>query len=294
MTVCVRLVTGALAAGLFAVLAHPALSLDAPSKSWALCAASSTIVTGTLHVPVEELRAAQGSGGRYVSATVDVSEVLKGERSEARVVTFFSDDRPYAPKSIELVALDGRPVLLFLTAIPDDGASGQPKTYFAGYTPGAVRPLSPSELTDIRAEIARQTRVLRNWRPHPEWPHEAAVKKLIAKTLVRTTAARAFHDLENLGPAAVPALSDLMDDRRRLGAEGIALKNPPGGFEGHRIYRPVLVVDALAAILNQITGADFGSIANGGVERQRRLAVNGWRIYTDMQRNQGGARSGSS
>jgi hypothetical protein len=291
--VCVPLATSALAAaGLFAFLAPSTPSVDAGSRSWALCAASSTIVTGTLHVPVADLRAAQGSRGRYLSATVDVSEVLKGDRSEALVVTFFSDDRTYAPKSDELIALDGRAVVLFLTAIPE-GASGRLKTYFAGDTPDAVRTLSAPVLTEIREEIARQARVLRGWRPHPEWPYEAAVKRLIEKTLVRSTAASAFRDLENLGPAAVPAIADLMDDRRRLGAAEIVLKNPPSMFEAHRIYSPVLVVDALAAILNQITGADFGSIANGGSERQRRLAVDGWRIYADMQRKHAASRAPS-
>ena len=278
--------------GLFAFAVNPASNADTISKSWALCAASSTIVTGTLHVPVRELRAAHRGGGGYVSATVDVSEVLKGERSEALTVTFSSEDRAFAPKSDALIALDGRPVLLFLAAIPDDTGSGRLKTYFTSDAANAVRARSAPEVMEIRAEIARQAAVLRTWRPHPEWPHEAEVKHLIAETLVRETAERAFRDLENLGPDAVPAIADLMDDRRPLGVAHIVLSNSPGAFEAQRIYGPKLVVDALAAILNQITGDDYGSIMDGASERQRRLAVNGWRIYADMRRNHTRRRAG--
>jgi hypothetical protein len=270
------------AAAALLALAHPEPKTEPASKSWALCAASTTIVTGILHVPVEELRAAHGSG-RYLTATVDVTETLKGERSEAAAVTFFSDDRAYAPKIDELIALDGKAVLVFLIVVPDSSESAQ--TYFAGYTADAARALQRAEVAGIRTEIARQARVLRNWKPHPEWPREAAVRALIEKMLVRRTQARAFRDLENLGPAAVPAIADLMDDRRRLGVETMALENPPDGFEAYRIYAPQLVVDALAAILTQLTGTGFGNIESGGTERQRRFAVDGWRVYADMQRN---------
>jgi len=288
--------TGSIATvfGLFALLAGPTENAAPVSKSWALCAASTTVVTGTLHVPVRELRAAHGSAGRYLNATVDVSEVLKGERSQALTVSFFSVDESYAPKSGALIALDGKPVVLFLTAEPDPDAPARLKSYFAGYSPDAVRARSEPELTEIRAEITRQARVLREWRPHPEWPHEPAVKELIAKTLVRETAARAFTDLEHLGPDAVPAIADLMDDRRALGAGHIVLENGRGGFESHRIYAPHLVVDALAAILNQITGRSFDSISNGGSEQQRQHAVDGWRIYADMQQNHALPRPGRS
>ena len=272
------------AAGMFALLGFASPAADVPSTSWALCAASSTVVAGTLHAPVEELRAARGSG-RYLTATIDVSEVLKGERSEGAAVTFFSEDRGYAPKSEQLVALDGKAVLLFLTAVAADSSSATTNSYFAGYTADALRARSEPQLTEIRAEIARQARVLRNWQPHPDWPHEAAVKALIEKMLVRTTEAGAFRELEHLGPSAVPAIVDLMDDRRSLGGAMLVLTNGPGAFEAHRIYGPHLVVDALAAMLNQLTGATFGQISNGGTERQRRLAVDGWRIYVDMQRN---------
>jgi hypothetical protein len=255
------------------------------SKSWALCAASTKIAVGTLHVPANELRTAP-KAGRYLNATVDVSETLKGERSRTVVVRFFSEDRPYAPNTKTMLALNGRPVMVFLTANPDPDAAGRATNYFAGYTAAAIRVPTPAEVAGIRAEVARQENVLRQWRPHRDWPHETEVKGLIEKTLRPETAAQAFKDLEKLGSDAVPAMADLMDDRRPLGTSLITLRNNvPGAFESNRIYSPKLVVDALAAILNQITARTFGDIENGGSEQQRQLAVNGWRIYADMQQN---------
>ena len=71
-----------------------------------------------------------------------------------------------------------------------------------------------------------------------------------------------------------------MDDRHPLPIRHIELANKaPDAFEGIRQYEPELVVDALAAILNQITGEGFGWIYNGGSERERQAEVAGWRAY---------------
>lgn len=283
-----RMFTRVLVAGAVAprLLASYKLAAEAAevSKSWELCAASAVITVGTLHVPVAELRAAQNGEGRYLVATLDVSETLKGERSDAVVISFYSEDKPYSPQSTALLALDGQPVLAFLTN-PQNDDSGKRVRYFAGHARDAVRAASSADVADIRAEIARQERVLRGWHSHPDWPRWTEAKALIAKTLRRDTAEQAFKDLEKLGPQAVPAIIDLMDDRRPLGVRNLVLQNPPNFFEATRIYGPQLVVDALAAILNQITATDFGGIESGGSEQERQLAVNGWRIYADIQRN---------
>jgi hypothetical protein len=50
-------------------------------------------------------------------------------------------------------------------------------------------------------------------------------------------------------------------------------------FRGDADYGPEKIVDALAAILNQITGRDFGFIYNGGTDEQRTTAVQGWRNF---------------
>jgi hypothetical protein len=70
-----------------------------------------------------------------------------------------------------------------------------------------------------------------------------------------------------------------MDDRRPLAFREIALQNHmPDAFESLRHYGPELVVDALDAIFNQLTG--YGAtITNGASDRERRNAVAAWRTY---------------
>jgi hypothetical protein len=64
----------------------------------------------------------------------------------------------------------------------------------------------------------------------------------------------------------------------------IQLENKfPGAFEGTRHHNPERAVDALAAILNQITGESFGDIDNGGSDRERQATVAGWRIFLDYR-----------
>src|SRR5262249_16602884 len=78
------------------------------------------------------------------------------------------------------------------------------------------------------------------------------VASLIEKMVHKRTEHKAFADLEALGCPAVPFIIQRMDDRRKLPDPSISLENPPNAFEGLRHYNPEKVVDALAAILNQL------------------------------------------
>ena len=122
--------------------------------------------------------------------------------------------------------------------------------------------------------------------------HSAEVKQIITELAGLTTTdldsstivtgqQRLFAQLERLGPEAVPAIIEQMDDRRSLAVPQISLENRyPGAFEGVRHYGPKLIVDALDAILPQITGySGLVPIVNGGSELERQLAVHGWRTY---------------
>jgi hypothetical protein len=106
------------------------------------------------------------------------------------------------------------------------------------------------------------------------------VTSLIAKMVHKRTENKAFVDLEALGCAAVPSIIQRMNDRRKLPGPTISLENKsPTAFEGLRHYGPEKVVDALAAILNQITGQDFGFIYNGATDAERTNAIQGWRDW---------------
>jgi hypothetical protein len=106
------------------------------------------------------------------------------------------------------------------------------------------------------------------------------VAALIAKMLDKTTEQQAFKDLEALGCPAVPAIVGKMDDRRVLPDPNITLDNNyPEAFDEKRSYEPKAVVDALAAILGQITGQEFGHIYNGASEAERKKTIEEWRGY---------------
>ncbi|MDR2717889.1 MAG: hypothetical protein LBB89_07495 [Treponema sp.] len=90
-----------------------------------------------------------------------------------------------------------------------------------------------------------------------------------------------FKQLEKTGEKGVPYIILLMNNFKTLPVKSIRLENKSKyAFEAYRHYSPELVIDALTAILNQITGEDFGSIYNGeAAQEERILALNGWRIY---------------
>jgi hypothetical protein len=118
-------------------------------------------------------------------------------------------------------------------------------------------------------------------------PDEAdrRVGVLIEKVLAATTQSaqqRAFDEIEALGCAAVPSIIRRMDDRRKLPIAYIALKNTsPNAFEAFRQYGPEEMVDALAAILNQLTGEHFEFIYNGATSDARTQSVAQWRSFLD-------------
>ena len=92
--------------------------------------------------------------------------------------------------------------------------------------------------------------------------------------------ARIFKALEDLGVEAIPFIVKYMDDRRPLPFDHIALKNNVINMrESVRQYSPILVVDALAAILNQLTGVSFEFIYSGAVDSIRDSAVRSWQAY---------------
>lgn len=92
--------------------------------------------------------------------------------------------------------------------------------------------------------------------------------------------ARLLKELQTLGIEAVPFIVKYMDDRRLLQFEYLALENRAvNRFEAMRQYSPRLVVDAIAAVLNQVTGENFGFIYNGGEDIARSEVVRGWKDY---------------
>lgn len=108
------------------------------------------------------------------------------------------------------------------------------------------------------------------------------VAGLIENALKPNAQTEAFGQLEALGCMAVPSIIRRMDDRRKLPISRVSLENKsPDAFEAVRHYSPELMVDALAAILNQVTGEHFGFIYNGASETERAATIKKWREYLD-------------
>ena len=246
---------------------------------------SNLIVIGTISPPIEQIEANQRSNKHdYVPVPVSVIECLKGSACPTSLVLrYYTQQDNDRPKLKELIATKGLRVILFL--VQGDDADDH-KFYFDGAS--ALRGLSPELSLAIEKEIALQTEVPAFLRAHFDPEKDASfarVKFLIDETT--TTSERqkkAFSELEKMGQLAVPSMIMLMDDQRHLAERAISLANNfPNAFEGIRHYSPVVVTDAMVAILNQITGENFGSVHNGGSDAARRAAVDGWRTYLYYQ-----------
>lgn len=106
----------------------------------------------------------------------------------------------------------------------------------------------------------------------------ARVQSLIDQAVGSATKQeKAFLQLEELGDSAVPYLVGSLGDLRQLKNPHISLSNSaPDAFEAYRHYGPKTVHDAVAAILNQITGQSFGFVYNGATDVERKSNRSAW------------------
>lgn len=121
---------------------------------------------------------------------------------------------------------------------------------------------------------------------------ESRIEYLINSMLIKESQSNAFKTLEEMGEEAVPYIVMHMDDRRKLPPRtSISLENKPvNSFEKFRHYKPRLVIDALAAILNQITGKgpEKPDIFNGTEsETDRDKVVSYWREHVKQRERSG-------
>ena len=258
-------------------------------------AASDIVAVGTLDVPKKKLTAearTERRNRRYVNIPLQIEHVLKGQWTGADAAIRFYPDSFRDPSVDWIIGSSERKSIVFLFEFD----SNPPDLYFAIHDIAALQPVTDTSLSKVKAEIDRQAQLLRHWRVMSDLPHFDRVKTLIASlrairadVIGRDAAIKTqqsiFSSLEKLGTAAVPAIVMQMNDFRPLPVSYIKLQNNFGrpGFEAYRQYSPDAVVDALSALLNQITGHDFGYIANGASRGKRQAAVNGWRVYASEQ-----------
>ena len=100
---------------------------------------------------------------------------------------------------------------------------------------------------------------------------ESRISRLVDQTTKSEKAERkAFRELESIGNQAVPYVVGHLGDVRPLAVREITFENKAqDAFEGVRHYGPNTVHDALAAILNQITGQSFVIVYNGATPQER-------------------------
>lgn len=263
--------------------ALPAAAQD--SELWRMVAQSDVIAAAVVEMPGDRPEAAE-----YVEVPLRSVRVLKGYIGARPAIRWYSEPRPSAPSVEQLHARSNSPSIVFAVRNED-------QLYFAS-APAALQPADTATVAAVEAEIARQAEALVNWQIDPGVPHFAEVRAIIEEIVAlpspsrderrsgATRQQRLFDRLVALGPGAVPAIIEQMDDDRALSSPAISLVNhAPDAFEAFRQHAPKVVVDALAAVLNQLTGENFGFIYNGATTAERAASVSGWRIYLDHIRN---------
>lgn len=238
-----------------------------------LVAESDLIVVANPKVPVALVQSAmREESPDYIDVPLSGVSILKGaDAGSTLTVIVYPKRTTNSPSPEALVEHTGKSTLLFLDRVDEEPV----EVYLSD-----LQDASATRVEAVKAEIHRQEALVATSSPTGSLPHFNEVRDFLAALRHATPERQAeiFRQLEALGEAGVPAIVAQMDDRGLLAVRQITLANPPGHFEGLRHYGPELVVDALDAILNQITGFG-GFVPNGGSERERQAAVAAWRAY---------------
>ncbi len=254
---------------------------------WRSIADSDLVVVGVISLPNEV--PTEAPGGSDLHFTIKINQVLYGKSQQPDIAVQFDSG---SPTTQELRSSKGLERVVFLQLL--DMArydTDQWKTitrkewYLVNYDVGpATLEASTEVIENVKGIVARNEQSLHERFPQTDPKVDAQVQALIADMVKDPERERsAFSQLEALGIPAVLSTIRYMDDRRRLAEPVISLENKArNAFEARRFYGPKLVVDALAAILNQVTGMRFGDLDNGGSDAMRDHAVRGWRLYAHV------------
>lgn len=250
-------------------------------EGWRLIARSDAIAGGRLIISANSIQNSIDSRNyKYETAVLSGQQMLKGEaKSENINFQFYTEPNLLSPNPNGIIGLDSKKSIAFLADVSEDES---PELYLLDDSKSLM--LYVHEIkNNITSEVENQNRIVESFNgsrsANPDEMHEK-VLSLVEEMLDKKTEIWAFDSLEILGKKAVPSIIRLMDDRRPLPIKSIKFTNKSASsLEGVRHYSPELICDALSAILNQVTGENFGSIQNGGSERERVRTINGWRIY---------------
>jgi hypothetical protein len=222
---------------------------------------------------------------KYSEISIPIIKVLKGEMMKEVILRIYIDKVKYdfinsLPNSSE--------VIIFLQKHynpwgPEHG--NEYNYYLVNDVTDSIIATDENVLNYIIKEINFQEQII-NEQLYKNFTVDTDIDNKIRKIISDITNSRleenSFKKLEDYGITGIPYIILALDDFRELPIQSISLRNKsPGAFEGIRHYGPYLVVDSLAAILNQITGESFGFIYNGDdtSDEERKQCIRGWYIY---------------
>jgi len=264
------------------------LTASAGEKSgdlWQTIAKSDVIAVGELRYD-----AVKGTD-EYVSLEFAVAKRIKSSVPGEGLlkIRFYDRKETHADIVRHFTQFSGKPCIVFAVQVDDPVVAGH---YLVGSFSESVFAFTREAEQAIDQELKLQNQIVRDFKPDPSVPNFNEVGRLLKSVEDVASQRRVFSRLEALGKEGVSAIIAHMNDFRELPSSSISLTNRPEHWEAVRHYSPDKMVDALAAILNQLTGRSYRSIYNGGSDRERNACINAWLTHlhhTKLEAEQAGA-----
>ncbi|BCE00256.1 hypothetical protein [Marinicellulosiphila megalodicopiae] len=214
---------------------------------------------------------------RNFKLNLATTSILKGDINSGDIIEINYSTRPVQlrPCAESILQLDLNQVIVFLKEV----IINNKKEYFFVASTFAISESSNQKATNLKKVINKQYNFLQNFDSNfkikDETTHQV-VLSLINNLQREDTQDRAFDELLKLDKSAVPSIIFAMDNYSQLSNSQFKLPTSSGYV---KTYHPDLVVDALAIVLNTITGKHYGYIYNGATDTERAQTISAWKTY---------------
>jgi len=239
---------------------------------------SSLILQGTL-IPDTDAIVDGIQNENYKNTKINLikTNTIKGASNLPDIIEIEYSTRPInlRPCSELILELDLSEVTVFLKPVLVDGTY---KYFFEASNNSVVRS-STSQSNEIVNITNSQLEFNNNFEKDYIIKDEALhqeISTLIQEIKSEKTQQVAIKKLISLGHKAVPSIIHRMDNYSKINHNEIRINLSNGAI---KTYSPDLIVDALAIILNSITGKHYGYIYNGATDIERAQAITAWRTY---------------
>jgi len=241
---------------------------------WYLMAKSNCVIQANIDLPTKSINNMfQKNEFGYISLNLVCNKIYKGKIINDKIISkiYIGDF-----KKDLLESINHKTCLIFITDVSSSIESVDFHIFYFTQT-------SVYKENLVRTECETQNQIIKDFKKYSKGINfycESTIAGLVDQIVTPTKEYSVNDTLNKLDSTYCPAIIKYLNDYRPIQINSINFRNEKKFWEESRHYGPNKVIDYLAAILNDLSGANFGSIYNGDQnDLIRNDTYNGWIVW---------------